>query len=187
MDQVDEKVLAVLRSMSGVIRSDAVAPSLREKLLEEEKRYASLGPIAIDNVGVKEAVSRERLYVIIKDRNFRPPPAPTVILTNAEGEILGEELIPGHGNGRRPEERTISLGKDFVIYSERAKGRGKDSKFVLPVVPFPEIEKLEFTRNVISASPSTMGDVELKNSLGIGDDPRFASILVAFDLAKQIL
>lgn len=184
MDEVDQKVLSVLRSMSGVIRADVVDYDLRDKLLDEEERYASLGPIAIDNVGVKEAVSRDKLYVIIKDRDFRPPPTPTVILTNAEGEILGEEIIPGAENEHRSKERTINLGKDFVIYSERAKGRGRDSRFVLPAVPFPEIEELGFARRVVSASPSTLGDIELKNSLGVVDDPKLASILVAFDLEQ---
>ena len=183
MDEIDEKVLSVLRSINGVVRAGIVGHDLRDKLLHEEERYASLGPIAIDNVGVREAVKRERLYAIIKDMRFRPPPTPTVILRNKEGEILGEEIIPGADRLGHPDERTINLGKDFVIYSERAKGRGRDSSFVLPEVPFPEIERLEFSKNVVSASPSTLGDIELKKSLGVADDPKFASILVAFDLA----
>jgi len=182
LDEIDEQALSALRSIEGVVHADIVPEPLRETLLEVEERYASLGPIPIDNVGVRTAVAKERLFVIIKDGRFRPPPIATVILTDDSGEIIGEEIIPGRSAADTEGEQVVHLGKDFVIYSSRAKGRGKSSKFAMPPVPFSEIEQLGFAKNVVSASPSTLGDMELKKALGIEDDPKVASILIGFDL-----
>lgn len=182
MDDIDDEVLSLLASIEGVLRAEPVPDELRRKLLKEEERYASLGPIPVDNRGVREAAERDRLYVIIKDRTFRPPPIPTVILTDDSGEVIGEEILPSREPSSENGERLIHLGRDFVIYYSRAKGRGRNSRFEMPPVPFPEVEGFDFARNVVSASPSTNGDMAVKNALDIEDDPKIASILIGFDI-----
>lgn len=182
MDEIDARVLSILRSLEGVRNSDIVLKDLRSALLKEEDRISTNGPIALDNRGVREALSREKLYFIIKDEKFRPPPEPTVVLTDDSNSILGEEIIPGMTFDDEERKRLIFLGKDFVIYPSRAKGKGRNSRFILPPISFPEIDALDFAKNTVSASPSPLGDIALKRALGMEDDPKLASILIGFDL-----
>lgn len=184
MDKIDSKIIALLKSMEGVVHTGIVPDRLRKKLLEQEERYAALGPIAVDNVGVRTAVQRERLYFVVKDKRFRPPPIATVQLVAEDGTVLGEELIKGRKPIIDDGEKLLYLGKDFVIQCSKAKAKGKSSRFVLPPVPFPEIERLDFARNVVSSSPSTLGDTDLKKEIGIEDDPKLASIVIGLDVLK---
>ena len=183
MDDVDGATLKLLKSMEGVKQAGRVSDDMRRKLVGHEERYCSVGPIGVDNLGLRSAVKRDRLYFIIKDKRFRPPPIATVQLVAEDGTVIGEEIICGKKPARAEEEKTVQLGKDFIIYYSRAKEKGRNSKFVLPAVPFPEMEALGFAKNVISASPCTLGDMEIKSSVGIDDDPKLASILVGFDVS----
>ena len=184
MDKIDSEIIALLRSMEGVVHTGIVPDKLRKKLLEREERFATLGPIAVDNIGVRTAVQRERLYFVVKDKRFRPPPIATVQLVAEDGTVLGEELIKGRKPMIDDGEKLLYLGKDFVIQCSKAKAKGKSSRFVLPPVPFPEIERLGIARNVVSSSPSTLGDTDLKKEIGIDDDPRLASIVIGLDVLK---
>lgn len=174
----------MLGSLEGVRHVGAVSVEMRGKLVEHEDRYSCLGPIPVDNLGVRLAVKRTRLYFIIKDKRFRPPPIATVQLVAEDGTVLGEEIICGKKSVLAKEEKAVYLGKDFIIYYSKAKEKGRNARFILPPVPFPEIEGLGFAKNVVSSSPSTLGDAELKESIGIEDDPELASILVGFDVVE---
>ncbi|MEM4262219.1 MAG: hypothetical protein QXY98_00600, partial [Thermoplasmata archaeon] len=149
----------------------------------EEERYYSLGPISVENVGVKLALGRQKLYYIIKDKRFRPTPISTVQLVSEGGDILGEEIIAGKMPSHKKGERVFQLGRGFVIYVSRAREKGKTAKFVLPPVPFPEIEALGFAKNVVSASPTALGDIEIRKANNIKEDPKLASILIGFDIS----
>jgi hypothetical protein len=184
LDKIDSEIIALLKSMEGVVHTGIVPDRLRKKLLEQEERFAALGPIAVDNIGVRTAVQRERLYYVVKNKRFRPPPIATVQLVAEDGTVLGEELIKGREPITDDGERLLYLGKDFIIQCSKAKAKGKNSKFILPPVPFPEIERLGIARNVVSSSPSTLGDMDLKKEIGIDDDPKLASILIGLDALK---
>jgi len=183
MDKIDSEVIGMLQSLEGVMHAGIVTPELRKKLQQEEERYYSLGPISVENIGVKVALGRQKLYFIIKDKRFRPPPISTVQLISRDGDVLGEEIIAGRMPSQEKGEKVFQLGRGFVIYVSRAREKGKTAKFVLPPVPFPEIEALDFARNVISASPTALGDLAIRKANNIKDDPKLASILVGFDIA----
>jgi len=182
LDKIDTEIIALLRSLDGVIHAGRVSDALRKRIVEHEERHSNVGPISVDNIGVKSAAKCDRLYFIVKDRKFRPPSIATVRLIAEDGTVLGEEIIRGKMPKIEKGEKTVNLGKDFIIYYSKAKEKGRNCRFVLPPVPFPELEKRGFTLRVISCSPSTLGDSEVKKSLGIGDDPKLASILVGIDL-----
>lgn len=183
MDKMDAEVIGLLQSLEGVANAGIVEPELRKKLLAEEERYSSLGPISVENIGMKIALRRQKLYFIIKDKRFRPPPISTVQLVSGDGDVLGEEVIAGNMPSRKKGEKVFQLGKGFVIYVSRAREKGRTARFVLPPVPFPEIESLGFAKNIVSASPSTLGDTEIRKAHGIEENPKLASILVGFDVA----
>ncbi len=176
-----DEVLRVLSSIKGTKHAFYLTKQMRAGLKELESRYPSLGPLTIENEGVIETLKREHVACIIKDRNFRAPPHATVQLVDGDGSIIGRELLPGEKIPKEKADKAIMVGRDFVIFY--VKGGGKGARFVLPPVPFAEVERIEGTAKTVSSSPSTAGDFFLRRKAGLKDDPKLASILIGFDLA----
>ncbi|MDH3365934.1 MAG: hypothetical protein OEM29_08045 [Thermoplasmata archaeon] len=176
-----ERVLSILSSLRGVRKAFYLSDDLRREVGEIEKnRSTSLGPLTVHNDGVLECLSRAHVACIVKDSTFRPPPAPTVVLANEDGKVIGRELIAGEEPKPAPGQKLIYLGKDFVIFYDGGKtGR---TRFVLPPISFEEVEHISYTARVCSSSPSTDGDFFLRKSAGLPDDPKLATILIGFDL-----
>lgn len=180
-DERLKEVLGILSGLRGVKHAFYLTPEIRKELAKIESHYPSIGPLTIRNEGVMECLRREHVACVLKDRHFRPPPAPTVVLIDDSGEIIGRELLPGEEPPSPQDGRTIMLGKGFVIFFK--KGSGKGARFVLPPVAFHELEAVPGIRRVCSSSPSTVGDMHIRRAEGLPDDPKLASILVGFDLA----
>jgi hypothetical protein len=51
----------------------------------------------------------------------------------------------------------------------------------MPPVSFPELNESNGCTNVLSCSPAPTCDKMIREYVGMEDDPRLASILVAFD------
>lgn len=175
-----DEVLRVLDSLRGVRRSFYLNDSMRSALREIESEIHPLGPLVVRNEGVLECLSRSQVACIVKDSTFRPPPHATVMLVDEDGSVIGRELLPGERVEERPGVKTLYLGKDFVMFHDGRSGR--NARFVLPPVPFAEVEALPFTSRVVSSSPSTMGDLHVRRSAGLDDDPKLATVLIGFDL-----
>jgi len=148
-----------------------------------ESRYPAIGPLTVHNEGVGEVAGRRHVACIIKDSAFRAPPRATVQLIDEDGAVIGKELLPGETVNPEERDKVIFLGKDFVIFADR--GRGKGARFVLPPVPFREVEEIPGVINVCSSSPSTAGDLFIRRGMGLDDDPMLASVLIGFDLAGR--
>lgn len=181
-EKLDE-ILRILTSMKGTKHASYLTKSMIAGLRRLESHYPSIGPLTITNEGVRETLKREHVACILKDRSFRAPPHATVLLVDDEGRTLGRELLPGENIPKDKADRAIMIGKDFVVFY--VKGAGKGAKFVLPPVPFAEIENVEGTTGTVSSSPSTAGDYFLRTKLGLEDDPKLASILIGFDLGRR--
>lgn len=181
-DKLDE-VLKVLSRIKGVKHTFYLTRAMRTGLGKMEKEYPPIGPLTIRNDGVLECLKREHLACIVKDKGFRAPPHPTVLLVNEDGEVIGRELLPGERIPQRPGSKTLFIGKDFVIFVGEPSGKG--ARFVLPPVDFKEVERIDGTEDVISSSPSSLGDLFLRKQVGLRDDPKLASILIGFDLCEH--
>lgn len=175
-----EEVLGVLSRIKGVKHAFFLTKAMRTGLGKIEKEYPPIGPLTIRNDGVLECLKREHVACIVKDKGFRAPPHPTVLLVNGDEEVIGRELLPGEKVPEKPGRKNLFLGKDFVIFIGETSG--KDARFVLPPVKFREVERIDGTSCVVSSSPSSLGDVFLRKQAGLRDDPKLASILVGFDL-----
>ena len=175
-------ILQVLARIKGVRHSFYLTKGMRDGLALIEKEYPSIGPLRVRNDGVKACLKREHIACITKDKSFRSPPHSTVLLVNDDGDVIGRELLPGDKVRTGPTGRAIMLGKDFVVFY--GKGSSKGAQFVLPAVPFKEVEDFDGTSRVVSCSPSTAGDHFLRKKAKIADDPKLASILIGFDLCK---
>lgn len=177
-----DDVLSLLDSLKGVRKSFYLSDSMRARLREIESEVHPFGPLIVRNEGVLECLTRDRVACIVKDTSFRPPPRATVVLIDEDGVVIGKELLPGEVVKEEPGRKTLYLGKDFVIFHDGRSGR--NARFVLPPVPFAEVEMLPFTDRVVSSSPSTAGDLHIRRSAGLDDDPRLATVLVGYDLRR---
>jgi len=175
-----DEVREVLSALKGVKHAFYLTKEMRIRLGKMERHYPSLGPLTVQNDGVRECLRRQHVACIVKDKTFRGPPHPTVVLVNDKGKVIGRELLPGEKVRSSPKSRMIFLGKDFVIFYE--EGSGKGARFILPPVSFKEVEQIDGTSRVISSSPSTVGDLLIRRSVRLKDDPRLASILIGFNL-----
>ena len=175
-----DEVLMRLSGLTGVRRAFYLEDDIRDELRRiESTRSISIGPLTVHNEGVLECLTRKHVACIVKDSSFRPPPAPTVVLVDEEGKVVGRELIGGEKPEAAPGQKLIFLGKDFVIFYDGRKSTR--TRFVLPPIDFEEVHQVEGAAHVCSSSPSTDGDVFLRRSAGLPDDPKLATILVGFD------
>jgi len=177
------EVLEVLRTLRGVIEVFPLGADTRRQLKGIERGVRATLDIEVRNTGLDECLRRENVVGIIKDKTFRPPPEPTVLLMGDNGVILGEEVLPGQRNRFKGKSDLLFLSEDFVVYTTR-KG-GKHEYFLMPPISFPEIEKMRGVRNVVSCSPTALVDVLIRTSHGLEDNPRLASVLIGFDFEEN--
>lgn len=174
-----DEVLSTLSSLKGVRKVFYLDDEMRAALREIESDVHPFGPLVVRNDGVLECLAREHVACIVKDTSFRPPPLATVVLVDEEGVVIGKELLPGEKVEEVPGRKTLYLGKDFVIFYDGRSGR--NARFVLPPVPFAEIEAMPLASRVVSSSPCTAGDLHIRRSAGLEDDPKLATVLIGFD------
>lgn len=178
MVQVEE-VIKVLEGMEGARHVFRLENSTRKGLIEiEEGVKASLG-ITCRNLGVEECLRREQVVVVIKDKRFRPPPEPTVLLIADNDMVIGKEIFPKERAKYKKDENVLFLSEDFIVFMDK-RPKTKEC-FMMPPVSFPEVAALPGAKNVVSCSPSPPGDMFVRAKHGLPDDPLLASIMIGYD------
>jgi hypothetical protein len=111
-----------------------------------------------------------------------PPPdcAHLLVVGDRRYAIVGEEV----GEGARYEEPTIPLERSFVIFPGRRSGPDVPCVFVLPPVPFPELDRAARAlgiRDVVSISPSLAADALLREALGFPPTNELATLMIGYN------
>lgn len=150
---------------------------------------------------METALGRKVILAVLKTAAFRPPPIPSVYMVEElEGPpdsgassapilmvgrtryaVIGEELI---GSREPPQEPCLNISEDFVMFPSRRRDRGRPVLFLLPPVPFPELEERRAAfriTNIVSASPCSTADDHLRGLCGFSTDNRLGTLIVAFD------
>jgi hypothetical protein len=191
-------IQTLLHTLNGVIQAELLSVHVRQQIDELESGYEKTAFLPISNLGIRIVLSRNEVWVILKDTSFRPPPRPTVYMVeeweqgkmpeeqilSCEGKnyhILGEEVLPGStdvADDARP------IGDGFVFYPQRRKDPKIPSYFLIPPIEFRELEEqcdeLRI-KQVVSVSPSTLTDQHIRSALGFPLDEAYATILIGFD------
>jgi hypothetical protein len=174
-----KEVLKLLRGMKGTQHVFELDDRARDKLIGIEANIKATLGISCQNLGVEECLKRDHVVVVIKDKCFRPPPEPTVLLVAEDGLVLGQEIFPHQKEEYQGKDNIIFLSEDFIVYADR---RPKQKEcFCMPPVSFPEVEAMRDTKNVVSCSPSPLGDMFVRAMHDLKDDPKLASILIGYD------
>ena len=148
-----EEPLEIVKNLRGVVHAFYLSEDILSKMKEEEAKVrAAGGNIDVDNQGFSQALTRQHVIAIIKDPRFRPPPEPDDVVWLSDAFVMFPEV---HGDG--------------------------GEKFVMPPVSFPELNPSNGCKNVISCSPAPTCDLLMRQHYKYPDDPKLASVLIAFD------
>jgi len=172
--------LDIIKKMRGVINAFYLNHETMEELRDEEATVRSTMNIDVANEGFNEALQREKVICILKDPRFRPPPEPTVILRADNGTLMGTEVFPHTAKEYQSRTDVIWLSDGFVVFPEiRAD---KQEYFIMPPVSFPELNPDNGCKDVVSCSPSPTSDMIIKKNYKMEDNPKLATILVAYNI-----
>ena len=179
-EETVDRPLETCKGLRGVVTAFYREGEILQKMKDEEATVRAAGAqVAVDNQGFSQALERDAIICIIKDPRFRPPPEPTVILTDSKGNLLGVEVFPWTAKEYMERDDVVWLADGFVMFPG-VQGEGKEA-FVMPPVSFPELNESNGCKDVISCSPAPTTDLMMRTYMGLEDDPRLASVLVAFN------
>ena len=191
-------IRTLLQNLTGVLRAEPVSDKIRQQIADMESDYERTAFLPISNLGMTSVLSRNEVWVMLKDTRFRPPPRPTVYMVEELGDkkapqeqiiavegktyrILGEEVLPGCSS---VSDDARPIGDGFVFYPRRRKNPKIPSYFLIPPIEFEELEGMREQLgidNVVSVSPSTLTDQHIRVELGYPLDDAYATILIGFD------
>ena len=174
-----DNALAICKALRGVRDARILDADIRAQMLKEEETVMAAGGTAVDNQGVKEAFKRDYIIGIIKDPRFRPPPEPTVIMMSGD-QIAGVEVFPWTMPEYEKRDDVIWLSDGFVVMTDKITDQ--PAKFVMPPVSFPELNKSNGCKDVVSCSPAPTTDLMMRKHMGLNDDGKLASVLIGFNL-----
>ena len=177
-----DRQLDIVRSLDGVKYAFYLDDEILGALRKEESTIRATGNIPVDNQGFYQALNRECVICIIKS-HFRPPPEPTVVLQDGEGNIIGEEVFPWTKKNYEGRSDVVWMFDAFVLFPYVKASGGQF--FVMPPVSFPELNESNGCSEVISCSPAPTSDKMIREYAGLPEDTKLASILVAFNRIKS--
>ena len=144
-----------------------------------EKNGAASGMMEFVNKGVWESLNKEHVLLIVADSDagFREPPEPWTVMVDEKGTIVGEWIQESRIEEYKKKDNVQFLGNDFVIYTDRPR-QGKVI-FLMPAMPFPELDELAHIKNVKSGCVSAPADMYLKKTFDVTGN--YWTILIGFD------
>ncbi len=182
-DAPGDKQLEIIRGLRGVIHAFYLDKEILEQLSQEEAKVRAMGNIEVKNEGFNQALKRDAVICIVKDPRFRPPPEPTVILESGNGEVIGEEVFPFTAKKYENRDDVVWLSDGFVLFPTVPANGGEE--FIMPPVSFPELNESNGCKDVISCSPAPTCDLMIRKHYNLQDNPKLASVLVAFNRIKE--
>jgi len=185
---VVETAINIIKGLKGVLDVEIISKEDKQALFEiETARNDDVIPVI--NQGLNECLNKEFCLGLFKTVEFRIPPKPTVILKTDQGRILGHELISDEDREKYSDRDDVYfLSTNFILFKpEKKMIRGVTEKelFVLPPIPFPELNSIVGISDVVSGTPSTEGDEYIKNRYGYPKDPSIATVLIGFSKKKM--
>jgi len=178
-EEAISKPMEIVRNMKGVVNAFYLDKEILDQMRTEEEKVKAMGNISVMNEGFREALERDHVIAVIKDPRFRPPPEPTVVLVSNTGELMGLEVFPFTAKEYLEREDVVWLSDAFVLFPQ-VKGSGGE-RFIMPPVPFPELNESNGCKDVVSCSPAPTCDLLMRQYYKLKDDPKLASVLVGYN------
>jgi hypothetical protein len=182
-----EQIEAVLSSTKGILDVKWFDQETRANVLEIENKTHKEGLSRSGgyyNEGVIDVLARRFVGALLNNNEFRHATEPSLFWV-AGDIVIGEEVMDTSRLQALIKQDNIKiLKKNFVLYFDRMKEtRGQVPVFVIRGLSFPEIEDITGIQDVLSASPSGLVDVYLKERFGWDTIARdLGTILIGFNL-----
>jgi hypothetical protein len=177
----EERAVEIIKGMTGTRMAFLLSPEVIAAIQRIEDSIKSQIGLEVVNEGVNQCLRRQHVICVIKDTRFRPPPEPTALMMGDKDLVIGTEILPGEHSRYKEMDNICWLGDDFVVFTDKVP-KTKEY-FLMPPVSFPELEQVPGAKNIVSCSPSPLGDMIIKNYYDLEDNPKLASILVGFDVS----
>ena len=173
-----------LMEMPGVLKvmklddKDKRHISRLEKMAEENG--AANGMMDFTNKGVWDTLNKKHLLLLVADSNqgFRDPPCSWTLIVDEKGNVIGEWIPKEKQEEFKERDDVQFLSDDFVMYRKRERV-GK-CFFMMPPIPFPELEDIVGIKSVVSGTVSAPGDAYLKKISDTSEN--FWTIIIGYDL-----
>jgi hypothetical protein len=168
-DHVIKAVKEALEAIPGVVEACYLDRGLREDVRDAEsmaeENGAAGGLIPFVNEGVWESLRRDECFMlVVRSQTLLLEPQQGVVnLVDGTGKIIGEYLT-GERRQKAREEGAIFLSDDFVIYPDSAP-QGPP-RFILPPLPFHELDGVSGILDVVSSSVSGPADELVRERFG---------------------
>ena len=170
--KIDKIITAALKNVKGIVKAAHFSNEDRKKMLDieqeaEKKAFMGLGNVV--NVGVREVLTYEFLYVALTNMDFAWGSHPSLVMKKGE-ELVGEEVQDKRRIAELSKRKDVwFMHQNFVIYKNKVSFpqdlMKKICHFEIPALPADwcqlKDEAIE-DHSVIYANPSTLGDIFLK-------------------------
>jgi len=176
--QEEELVQAALQCVKGIVEVVPLEEDDRQKLRQieaeaEAKSLMGLGKVV--NTGVQEVLECDLVYVALTDMGFDWGCHPNLLMKKGD-EVVGEEVTDKDTiESLKQKENVWFLHKNFVVYKDRVSFpqdvMGKICYFEIPCHPANWPVDVQ-CHSIVYGSPSTPGDVFLKNHYFQGRDTK---------------
>ena len=195
MDRVNADILMIasLKKVKGIVDVSPLSEKDKQKVITieadaEKKSLMGLGKVV--NIGVREALTFDLVYVALMDEEFHGERGPHLILKKGE-DVVGEEVKDDEVIARLSKmENVWFMHKNFVIYKDKVSFpqdiMKKVCHFEIPCLPaeWCVLEESDFScHSIVYTTPTTPSDIFLKNSYFEGlDEWGLGTILIGVEL-----
>jgi hypothetical protein len=182
MDRVkaDIVMIASLKKVKGIVDVSPLSEKDKQKVITIEadaEKQSLMGLGKVINIGVREVLTLDLVYVALMDEEFHGERGPSLILKKGE-DVVGEGVEDDEVIARLSKKENVwFIHKNFVVYKDKISFpqdiMKKVCHFEIPSfsAEWRVLEGSDFSyRYIIYAIPTTPTDIFLKNSYFEGLD-----------------
>ena len=191
-NEIDALMVSTLEKVKGIVKACPFASEDRRKIMdieEDAEKRSLMGLGKVVNVGVREVLNCDSIYVALNNMNFDWGCHATLVLKKGD-EVVGAEVRDEELIARLSKQKNVwFMHKNFVVYKDKMSFPQDIMKkicyFEIPCLPaeWCLVEDDSFQCNsIIYANPCTPSDIFLKEKYFNGlDEKGSGTILVAID------
>ena len=191
-NETDALMVSSLEKVKGIVKACPFAPEDRRKIMEIEEdaeKRSLMGLGKVINVGVREVLKCDLIYVALNNMDFDWGCHSTLVLKKGD-EVVGAEVRDQEIIARLSKQETVwFMHKHFVVYKDKMSFpqdiMKKICHFEIPCLPaeWCLVENDTFHCNsIIYANPCTPSDIYLKEQYFNGlDEKGCGTILVSIE------
>jgi hypothetical protein len=191
-NETDALMVSALEKVKGIVKALPFASEDRRKIMEIEEdaeKRSLMGLGKVTNVGVREVLRCDSIYVALNNMNFDWGCHATLVLKKGD-EVVGAEVRDEELIARLSKQKNVwFMHKNFVVYKDKMSFpqdiMQKICYFEIPCLPaeWYLLEDDSFQCNsIIYANPCTTSDIYLKEQYFDGTDEKgCGTILVGIE------